>query len=123
MGLYDTINIDFNISTWIPNFPIPDEELKTLDYQTKDLNSFLEHYVIDEYFTLKFGSISAKELAPYSTTYDLSDGSVLTLPYTGEILFYTSSKYYTWIEFLGVFINSHLTSLHCIKAQKRDPSS
>ena len=129
MGMFDYVNIEINVSAWQPNFPIEDEVLKQMNFQTKDLECLMTHYVIKDSGQLWTTSETwfdheepspGFEPGPTSSKYTLMDGSTLTNPFSGDITFYDTNKEYSWIEFLASFYKADLKSLHCIKLESRE---
>lgn len=128
MGLYDTVKIEFNVSDWIPNCPISDEELKSIEYQTKDFDCLMDTYLIDVAGHLwHTGSdfLSDKsniKIASTGTTYKLHDGSVLTMPFNGNMNLYSFTEEYKLIEFIASIHHATLESLHLLTLNKREPN-
>ena len=123
MGLYDTVRIEFNVSEWMPNCPISDEELKAIEYQTKDVHCIMDHYLID--IAGRFwntGSEFLKKESKVSSTfanYKLYEGSILALPYSGVLNMYSSNEKYSWIEFVIVINSGTMKSCHLLRLEER----
>lgn len=126
MGLYDTIKIEFNVSDWIPSCPVSDEELKSIEYQTKSMECLLDKYLIDVAGHMwDVGSEFLKnkpdvKISSTGYTYKLHNGSHLTMPYSGVVNMYSSTKDYRWIEFIALFHRATLESFHLLRLEERE---
>lgn len=98
MGMFDEVTCD----AWLPRRPGDPDDLNSLEYQTKDLDSELYQVRIN-----KDGSL-------WSNKY----GEMEPLPWTGEMFFYTwvgdirsmhdKDTNYRWIEFKATFVDGQM---------------
>ena len=115
MGLFDTVHCEY---------PLPIAEAQALDFQTKSLRRFMDHFKID---------INGYLWQEHYETEDQSDPNTQGIErmfgcmtrinqrweeesYTGEILFYThlDKEYKRWVEFSAYFTRGKLQILNVI---------